>query len=254
MDKISTLIVDDESAARKKLCRLLANDQRVEVVGEAEDGLQAIELIRQHKPQLVLLDIQMPSISGFDVLRLIPDEELPMVIFVTAFDEYAIKAFEVCAIDYLLKPFGQERLDQAIIKAQQTLQGSVSSPAYTPNREVLSALSHDGYARQLAVHTHKRIRLINVEDISHIISEHRLINIYDNDNERYWTNETLQQLETRLDPQQFFRIHRSSLINLKASFELETWEDGRLRVHFPHEVSLTVAREPAKELRKRLGF
>lgn len=250
MEHITTLLVDDEAAARSKLRRLLASDERIEILGEAEDGVQAIEAIRQLRPQLVFLDIQMPSISGFDVLRLIPDEELPLVIFVTAFDEYAIKAFEVSAVDYLLKPYNKERLGQAIAKAQQSLQVE----SYTPNRDVLSELTHEGYALQLAVHAHKRIRLINVEDISYIISEHRLVNIYDKTNERYWTNETLQQLEARLDPKQFFRIHRSSLINLHASFEIEPWEDGRLRVYFPNEVSLTVAREPAKELRKRLSF
>lgn len=250
MNPIHCVLVDDEPAARRKLQRLLEADARIEVVAVAEDGVQAVQQIQAHQPELVFLDIQMPSLTGFDVLRLLPERCNPLIVFVTAYDEYALKAFEVSAVDYLLKPYSAERLQQSIDRAESLL-GRAES---LDSRAVLSNLREPGYAQQIAAHSNKRIRLVNVGDIRYIVSEHRLVTIYTLDGERFWTNETLQQLQQRLDPQQFFRIHRSSLINLTAKFDIEPWEDGRLRLHYPDESTLTVAREPAKELRHRLGF
>jgi DNA-binding LytR/AlgR family response regulator len=248
--RISTLIVDDERAARKSLRRGLEADARIDVVGEAEDGPSAVALIEEKRPQLVLLDIQMPVMSGFDVLRVLQPECTPAVIFVTAYDEYAIAAFEVAAVDYLLKPFGEDRLRQAIDKVVARITGPWSSTI----QELLGNLSSVEYVRQLPVHARRRIRLLDVDLISHVVSENRVISVYDQEGHRYWTNETLDQLERRLDPEQFFRIHRSSLINLKSEFEIEPWEDGRLRLHLEGGKTLTVARKRAKLLRERTGF
>jgi DNA-binding LytR/AlgR family response regulator len=248
--RISTLIVDDERAARKSLRRGLEGDARIDVVGEAEDGPSAVALIEEKKPQLVLLDIQMPVMSGFDVLRVLEAESTPAVIFVTAYDEYAIAAFEVAAVDYLLKPFGEDRLRQAVDKVVARIAGPWSATI----QELLGNLSSAEYVRQLPVHARKRIGFLDVDLISHVVSEDRIISIYDQEGHRYWTNETLDQLERRLDPEQFFRIHRSSLINLKGEFEIEPWEDGRLRVHLKGDKTLTVARKRAKLLRERTGF
>ena len=247
---ISTLIVDDELAARQSLRRGLEADSRIDVVGEAEDGPSAVALIEEKKPQLVLLDIQMPVMSGFDVLRVLEPESIPAVIFVTAHDEYAIAAFEVAAVDYLLKPFGEDRLREAIDKVVVRIAG----PWPSTIQEVLGSLSSAEYVRQLPVHARKRIRLLDVDSISHIVSEDRIIRVYDEEGQRYWTNETLDQLQSRLDPEQFFRIHRSSLVNLRGEFEIEPWEDGRLRLHLKGGKTLTVARERAKLLRQRIGF
>jgi len=247
---ISTVIVDDERAARKSLRRGLEGDSRIEVVGEAEDGPSAVALIEGKRPQLVLLDIQMPVMNGFDVLRVLAPENIPAVIFVTAYDEYAIAAFEVAAVDYLLKPFGEERLREAIGKVAARITG----PWPATIQELLGNVSNAEYVRQLPVHARKRIRLLDVDSISHIVSEDRIIQVYDQEGRRYWTNETLDQLQERLDPEQFFRIHRSSLMNLKSDFEIEPWEDGRLRVHLERGETLTVSRERAKLLRERMGF
>lgn len=247
---ISALIVDDEPAARRSLRRGLEADPRIDVVGEAEDGPSAVALIEEKKPQLVLLDIQMPVMSGFDVLRVLEPECIPAVIFVTAHDEYAIAAFEVAAVDYLLKPFGEDRLREAIDKVVVRIAG----PWPSTIQEVLGNLSSAEYVRQLPVHARKRIRLLDVDSISHIVSEDRIIRVYDEEGQRYWTNETLDQLQRRLDPEQFFRIHRSSLVNLRGEFEIEPWEDGRLRLHLKGGKTLTVARERAKLLRERIGF
>lgn len=250
MNSVSALIVDDESAARSRLKILLAKDKRINVLGEAEDGPSAVQAIRHYKPQLVFLDIQMPAMNGFDVLRLLPPEQMPAVVFVTAFDEYAVKAFDVAAIDYLLKPFDEERLRGAVDKVIASLASAWDKTVV----DILDRLENKDYCQQIPVHHLKRIRLLNVMDISHIVSEHRLINLYDNKGQRYWTNETLEQLEKRLDPAVFFRIHRSSLINLQGTFEIEAWDDGRLRLHYLNGTILVVARGPAKELRGLLSI
>jgi two-component system LytT family response regulator len=247
---ITALIVDDERAARNSLRRGLQADARVEVVGEAGDGPSAVALIEEKRPQLVFLDIQMPVMNGFDVLRLLEPERMPAVVFVTAHDEYAIAAFEVSAVDYLLKPFHEDRLREAVDRAVARIAGPWSSTI----EKVLGNLPTAEYVRRLPVHARKRIRMLDVDRISHIVSEDRIIRIYDDDGHRYWTNETLDQLQRRLDPGQFFRIHRSSLVNLRGDFEIEPWEDGRLRLHLKGDKTLTVARERAKLFRKQMGF
>jgi len=247
---ISTLIVDDEPAARKSLRRGLQEDSRIDVVGEAKDGPSAVAMIEEKKPQLVLLDIQMPVMNGFDVLRALAPESMPAVIFVTAYDEYAIAAFEVSAVDYLLKPFSEDRLREAIDKVAAKITG----PWPSTIQGLLENLPNADYVTQLPVHAQKKIRLLDVDFISHIVSEQRVIHVYDREGHGYWTNETLDQLQKRLNPEQFFRIHRSSMINLKSEFEIESWEDGRLRLHLKGGETLTVAREPAKLLRERMGF
>ena len=244
---IKVLVVDDEAAARERLRELIEGNDALAWMGEACNGIEALEKIDELKPQLVFLDIQMPVLTGFDVLSQIAQEDMPAVIFATAFDQYAIQAFEVAAVDYLLKPFSAARFQQAVDRLVAT-QGHQSLQVETLLNEVPVS-----YVQQIAVRQHKRIHLMAVTEISRIVSEHRLIQVYDREHGRYWTNDTLAQLEKRLDPAQFFRIHRSSLINLEASFELEPWQDGRLKLHFSDGVTLVAAREPARELRNRLG-
>lgn len=247
---ITTLIIDDEVAARTRLRQILAGDDRLQLLGEAKDGVEAVEKIEALRPQLIFLDIQMPGMGGFDVLRQLPKELMPAVIFVTAFDQYAIRAFEVSAIDYLLKPYSEERLNQALSRVINSLQLSSNDNV----NKLLEQLPAEKTFRHLPVRAQKRIKLLNTDDICRIVSEHRLITIYDRDGNRYWTNETLDQLEKRLDSAVFFRIHRSSIINIQAGIELETWDDGRLKVHFADGEILVAAREPAKQLKQRMGL
>jgi two-component system LytT family response regulator len=244
---VKTLVVDDERPARERLKRLLAKDPRIELLGEAADGETAIQQIETLQPELVFLDIQMPGMTGFDVLRLVQQTDLPpKVIFVTAHDEYAVKAFELAATDYLLKPYSEERLAQAIDRViEQPPQDS---------EVILEQLQTDSYVARLPVRFMNRIRLLDVSRIAYITSEHRVNQVYTTDGERHWTPEALDQLARRLDPSQFFRIHRSSLINLSAEFEIEPWEDGRLKIRFESGALLTAARGPAQELRERFSF
>ena len=247
---ITALIVDDEAAARNRLRQALSDNHHLQVLGEARDGVEAVEKIEALAPQLIFLDIQMPGMDGFDVLRQLPKERMPAVIFVTAFDQYAIRAFEVSAIDYLLKPYSEERLHQALNRVVCSLATAHKDDVY----KLLEQLPSEKIVRQLPVRAKKRIKLLSTDSICRIVSEHRLITVYDRNGARYWTNETLDQLQKRLDPEIFFRIHRSSIINMQADIELEPWDDGRLKVHFADGEVLTAAREPAKQLKQKMGL
>lgn len=245
---LRVLIVDDEAAARKRMRTLIAQHATLELIGDAKNGPEAVEKIEALQPDLVFLDVQMPAMDGFDVLRQLSVEPMPDVVFVTAFNHYAVEAFDVAAVDYLLKPVSDQRFMQALERIAQSKQRNAAAMS-----SVLEAQPID-YTTQLPVRYLKRVKLLNVEDISHVVSEHRVVNVYSQEGVRYWTNETLDRLERRLDPAQFFRAHRSSILNLQAEFELELWEDGRLKVHFQNGEGLTVARGPAKEIRRRLDF
>jgi two-component system LytT family response regulator len=242
---LTTLIVDDEAPARARLVRALGADPRIRIIGEAVDGADAIEKIEALRPQLVFLDIQMPEVSGSDVARQIDVEPRPAIVFVTAYDEHAVKAFELAAIDYLLKPWSTQRLQEAVTRA-------VARDAASGAQPPPSASS--AWVTRLPVRFLKRVRLVDVGDITHLISEHRVIRVYTRSGDSYWTPETLDALQARLDPATFFRTHRSSIVNLDAGLEIEPWEDGRLRVHLPHDAVVVVARDPARELRTRLGL
>ena len=245
--RLATLIVDDERPARERLKRVLAGDSRVDVTGEADSGEAAIELIETQNPVLVFLDIQMPGMTGFDVLRLVNDgDRPPWVVFVTAHDEYAVQAFELAAADYLLKPYSEDRVTRAIDRVVAAQPGRAA--------DVLRQLPAQPWPSRLPVRFMKRVRLVDVADIAYVTSEHRVNQVYTHAGDRFWTPEALDALAARLDPDRFFRIHRSSLINVDADFEIEPWEDGRLKLHFAGGATLTAAREPARQLRDRFGF
>jgi two-component system LytT family response regulator len=246
---IRVLIVDDEAPAREKLVRYVAECHQFKVVGEAKNGQEALDCIAQLQPQIILLDIQMPGMSGFDVLRLM-DEHNAAVIFTTAFDDYAVKAFEVSAVDYLLKPISFSRLEQALVKASKHLKQNWQDKINT----VLMNVASDNLIQRLPVRQGQRIKIINTQDISLIRSEHRLIHIYDHAGEKYWTNESLTQLEQRLDPQFFVRIHRNSIVNLSGKFEIKNFNSGRLKLYFDFAQEGVVSREHSTAFKQRLGL
>jgi two-component system LytT family response regulator len=247
VEKISVMIVDDEAPAREKLRRYVGSNPQFNVIAEAVNGQEALDKISCFKPQLLLLDIQMPGMTGFDVLRLMDAHSLP-VIFTTAYDEYAVQAFEVSAVDYLLKPINKERLQQAMDKVSLLMQQDWGEKISS----VLQHLKQKNFINRLAVRQGQRTKIINVQDIIFIRSEHRLVNIYAQNGERYWTNENLSQLESRLNPLDFMRIHRSTIINLAANFEIESWNSGRLKLHFENDNAVVASRDHVIKLRKSL--
>jgi two-component system LytT family response regulator len=245
-----TLIVDDEAPARERLKRLLADIEGVELIGEAEGGVQAVEMIERERPDLVLLDIQMPGLDGFGVIEALEDP--PLVIFVTAYDEYAIRAFEVNALDYLLKPFSRERLEKAVRRAQEAL--TEEQDFAMRLGPLLESLATQGrYLTRLAVRDRDRIRVLDVDEMDWIDVEDEQVMVHVGDR-AYLIRRTLTELEARLDPAHFFRAHRSAIVNLSRVKEVIPWFKGshKLRLTTGAEVDLSRAR--ARALRKILGW
>ena len=245
-----TLIVDDEPPARERLRRLLAEIEAVEVVGEAQDGLQAVERIEALSPDLVLLDIQMPGLNGFEVIEALADP--PPVIFVTAYDEYAIRAFEVNALDYLLKPFSRERLARAVRRAQQSLTEEQGVAAqFGP---LLQSLAVQGcYLTRLAVRDRDRIRVLDVEQVDWIAVEDEQVTVHVGD-QAYAVRRTLTELESRLDPARFFRAHRSALVNLSRVKEVIPWFKGSHKLRLSTGAEIDLSRTQARALRELLEW
>ena len=247
---VRTLIVDDEAPARERLKRLLANLEGVELIGEARDGVQAVEMIEAQSPDLVLLDIQMPGLDGFGVIEAL--EAPPAVIFVTAYDQYAIRAFEVHALDYLLKPFSQKRLAKAIHHAQEALVEEQDLASQLG--PLLESLAAEGrYLNRLAVRDRDRIRVLDADEVDWIGVEDEQVRVHVGD-EAYPIRRTLTELEARLDPDRFFRAHRSAIVNLDRVQEVIPWFKGShiLRLTTGAEVDLSRAR--ARTLRKILDW
>jgi len=244
--KLRTLIVDDEAPARERLRRLLAQHDAVELIGEAEDGRIAVEMIEEKKPDLVLLDIQMPGLDGFGVIKMLAKP--PLTIFVTAYDQYAIQAFEVNALDYLLKPFTKARLERAIEKANQEL--SRKADFATRIDALFQTLNKQKrYLERVAVRHEGRIFVIPVNDIDWIGAEEGSIYIHIKDN-RYLANYTLDEFESRLSPRTFFRAHRSAILNLTRVKEIVPWFAGSYRVRLNSGAEIDISRSRVKELRQ----
>ena len=245
-----TLIVDDEAPARERLKRYLAAFERVEIIGEAIDGLQAVEMIEAQSPELVLLDIQMPGLDGFGVVEAL--ENPPAIIFVTAYDQYAIQAFEVHALDYLLKPFSRERLAKAIDHAQEALtEGQDLSTQLGPLLESLAAEGQ--YLTRLAVRDRECIRVLDADSVDWIDIENEQVMVHMGD-ERYAIHRTLTELEARLDPKRFFRAHRSAIVNLDRIQEILPWFKGKYILRLTTGAEVDLSRAQARALRKILGW
>ena len=248
--KLRTLIVDDEAPARERIRNLLAGNELVELIGEARDGAEAVQRIEASSPDLVLLDIQMPVLDGFEVLEALDDP--PAIIFVTAYDEYAIRAFEVNALDYLLKPFSQERLDKAIARAHQDL---AAGREFAPKIEPLlqSFGEEKRYLNRLAVREGDRFLVIDTRDIDWMEAKEGGIVLHTGA-EEHTISRSLSELETRLDPHLFFRAHRSIIVNLGRVKEIIPWFAGSHRLRLTTGAEIDLSRSRAKALRETLGL
>ncbi len=250
MNPMRTLIVDDEAPARERIRRLLAGLEGIQVIGEARDGIQAMEMIEAQRPDLVLLDVQMPGLDGFGVIQALDDP--PAVIFVTAYDEYAIRAFEVHALDYLLKPFSQERLERAVRRAQEALAGEQDLATHLG--PLLQSLAAEGrYLNRLAVHDRDRIHVLGTEEVDWIGIEEEQVMVHAG-NQVYPIRRTLTELEARLDPKRFFRAHRSALVNLDRVQEIIPWFKGSHILRLTTGAEVDLSRAQARALRKMLDW
>jgi two-component system LytT family response regulator len=220
---MNVLIVDDEPLAREGMAMLLREESAVTSVSQARNGAEAVKLIRASRPDLVMLDVQMPEMDGFGVLKEIGAELMPPVIFVTAHDQYAIKAFEVNAIDYLLKPVTRERCSQALARVRERItQGA-------DNKHVLSLLQTlaepPKYLARVALRSAGKIAFVNIEDIQYVQAAENYVQLHLK-NSRHLLHVPITTLEESLDPKEFLRIHRSIIVNVKHVKELETGPHG----------------------------
>jgi two-component system LytT family response regulator len=238
---IHTVLADDEVLARQKLRQLLRNEPEIDVVGEGATAIETIELVRATKPQLLFLDIQMPGMDGFDVAtELCSDTNVmpkPHIIFTTAHDQYALRAFEIHAMDYLLKPFTQERLSYAVERARKEILLSDQHPA--GNSAAGQTGSH--YTTRIVFKSRGRIVFLPVSDIRWISAEENYVRIC-TQNETHLLRETMARLEEKLDPDMFLRVHRSSIVNLQHVKEVRTEADGEYAVVLVNGEKLTMSR------------
>ena len=253
---IRTLVVDDEQLARDRLMGFLGKLPGVDLIGQARDGVEALRMIEEDRPDLVFLDVQMPGMDGFEVLKTLRTPP-PQVVFATAYDEYAIRAFEVQAIDYLLKPFSRSRVEEAVGRARSRLDGEAAGGHGPDLDAVLKKIdeSRKVYMRQIPVHSGKRILILPLEEVLWFGVEYRLV--YAHTAERpYMTNYTLRELEERIDPEVFFRAHKSSLVHLKHVREIVPWFGGRYKLVMRDAPGseVLVSRAQARTLRSRLRW
>jgi two-component system LytT family response regulator len=222
---LRALIVDDEALARTALVRLLKRERDVSLVGQCDDGESAVQTIRQVQPDIVFLDVQMPEMDGFQVVEAIGAERMPVTIFVTAFDRYAIRAFDANAVDYLLKPFAPDRLTRALARARERCLGRQDKEAAQRLFSLLDSRLQTDYAQRLAVATGGRIIFVAVADIDWIEAEGNYARLHVS-RKVFDVRETLQALMEKLDPREFIRIHRSTIVNARRIREVQPWFQG----------------------------
>lgn len=247
---LRALIIEDEEPARALLSHFLADFDIIELIGECSDGFSGLKAIQELRPDLVFLDIQMPKLSGFELLELL--DEWPEIIFTTAYDEYAIKAFELNAVDYLMKPFSKDRLRSAVDKVigrthtkagvQPQLQQLVSAWQSEPKK-----------LERIAVKSGSKIHLITVEEIEHIESQDDYVMIYCSAG-RFLKKETLSDLEENLPKERFMRVHRSHIVNLDQIARIEQYGKESYELLLKNGNRVNVSKSRIKELKQELDF
>lgn len=242
MTALRVLIADDEQLARARLTRLLSSMEDVSIVGEAKDGDEVLTKVRAGGIDVVLLDVQMPKLTGVEAMALWPADG-PWVVFCTAHAEHAVKAFEVDAVDYLLKPVEPDRLKKALDKARQRETKETFSAAVKKHQSI----------PRLPVQTRQGLVLLDPESVTHAVLDGELVTVHTTD-ASFLTDYTLNDLEQRLPPGRFERVHRRALLNLEAVARLEPLDTGGYLARTTNGHSVEVSRQAARDLRKRLGL
>jgi two-component system LytT family response regulator len=250
-------LVDDEALALKRLQRMLAVTKRVQVVGASTDPVEAVPAILEAKPDILFLDIEMPGMTGFEMLTHLQPQ--PWVVFTTAYDRYALEAFGVNSVDYLLKPIEGAHLDRALDKIER-LRGSAATPPEM--RELIERLAaaagavrSPAYPDRVASKVGERIEFVDLEQVTHFFASDKLT-FAATVAKNYAVDYTIQELEQKLDPARFVRVHRASLVNVAHVQELHSWFAGRMMVRLkdPKHTELTVSRDRVRALKQRLGI
>ncbi len=252
---VRVLVADDERLARDELCFLLASFPEIEIVGQAANGVQTVALARELSPELLFLDIQMPGLDGFQVVReLMGDEELPQIVFVTAYDQYAIKAFEVNAIDYLLKPVDKVRLRQAVGRAVKRKREG--EPIEAQLGRLLGALERGPRPKRVVVKVGERFMLVDASDIIYANVEGGVVTLVTDRVTGTSNLRTLEDLAAVLDPDTFWRVHRSYIVNLERIQEVIPWFNRTIQLKMADKAGteIPVSRSQTRRLKEHLNL
>ncbi|MFI5251498.1 MAG: LytR/AlgR family response regulator transcription factor [Bacteroidota bacterium] len=242
MPKIKALIVDDEPLAREGIKQLLLREKDIQLIGESGDGFTAIELVKKHFPDLIFLDIELPEMDGFEILQELPLDHNPAIIFITAFNEYAVEAFNVHALDYLLKPIDPERFKNAIERARNNLRLHATSEINEKFYDLIMSLkSREEPARRLLIKTAKRIFFVEMKEIDWVQAAGDYVWVHTR-GEKYLIRQTMNDMDHSLDPATFIRIHRSTIVNIDRIKELQPLYRGDYAVVLHNGVKLTMGR------------
>jgi two-component system, LytTR family, response regulator len=256
-------VVDDKLLARQRIEDLLASESGVSVIASVDNGFDAVDAIRSGRPDVVFLDVQMPGLNGLDVVREVGPDAMPKTIFVTAFDRFALDAFEVAAVDYLVKPFDDERFRQALARARKMIvleEGDRTTKELRSLLEIASGrepaseeMEAKEYIDRISVETRGKIRVVPVSRIEYITASGPYAELHVGD-QAFVIRQRMQTLEERLDPGRFFRIHRSAIVRLDTIDELLRGTGGAYAVRLKNGVELSVSRNRREELEIRMGI
>ncbi len=246
---LTALIIEDEAPARQVIRGYLKNYADIKIIGECDNGLEAVDKIHRHRPAIIFLDIQLPELSGIELLDRL--DYMPHIIFSTAYDDYAIRAFEINAVDYLLKPYTEERFAQCIKRVRQKIN--------QPNRaaeslmDFLQTYQRTEYPKRLLVPGREEMVFIRVQDIDYIEAADNYVSIV-TAKDTYLLLQNLSDLEKRLDPKRFFRIHRSVIVNVDKIRSIQTWKKDATEVVLLNGKNLPLSRRRTQEFKERFGI
>ncbi len=249
MTKYKVIITDDEPLARSLIRSYLKDDSEMEIIAECGDGFSALKSVQEFQPDLLFLDIQMPKLTGFEMLELVDNP--PLIIFSTAYDEYALKAFEMNAADYLLKPYSRERFDQAIKKAKAMLQHGKTVNETSGINNTLKQKA--GTLERVAVKTGNKINVVQAEDIFYLEAQDDYVMIYSKAG-KFLKQQTMKYFVEALDPGIFMRVHRSYIVNLNEIIQIEPYEKDSHLIVLRNGAKIPVSRSSYSELKKTLNF
>jgi len=251
---MKAFLVDDEPLALKRLTRMLTATGRVVIAGSSTDPVEAVQAILETKPDVLFLDIEMPGMNGFELLSQLDPQ--PWIVFTTAYDQYALQAFGVNSVDYLLKPIEAAQLSKALDKIER-LDGAAQRPEIREllHRLAAAAAPQPEYPDRIASRTGERVEFIELSRVTHFFANDKLTYAA-TAAKNYVVDHTIQELEQKLDPRKFIRIHRATLLNADYVHELHAWFAGRMMVRLKDEkkTELTVSRDRVKALKQRLGI
>jgi two-component system, LytTR family, response regulator len=255
---VRILIADDEARARRYLAELLSNNPEVEICGEADDGLSTLEKIKLLNPDVVLLDIQMPHLDGFEVIRELSGPKVPLIIFVTGYNKYAIQAFEVSAVDFLLKPFSEDRLKQALEKAKHTLLRELLLPSMEAIKQIQRLTEardaiHPSYIHQVLGQRKSKSQILQVSDIHAFQCTDEQVYAVTVNQERSVVNYTLKELEARLNPSRFVRVHKQAIVNIEHVIEIDQAPCGDGSAKLKCGLSIDLSRRYVPLLKEKLA-